>query len=136
MTDNPFDTLQGYKFIALSTYRKSGEAVVTPVWFTRQDGKLYVWTGGSSGKVKRLRNNPRVSLAPSDAGGRPLGEAMSGWVYFPPEGEWKALTRLFQSKYGLQFGFFSGMSRLRGQQNSIFLEISPAPPEPHSQKTD
>ena len=67
MTDHPFELLlQGHKFIALSTYRKSGQPVVTPVWFTQRDGKLYVWTGASSGKVKRLRNNPHVSLATSD----------------------------------------------------------------------
>ncbi len=133
MTDDPFATLQDQKFIALATYRKSGEAVVTPVWFTHLDGKLYVWTGSSSGKVKRLRNNPRVSLAPSDFSGKPLGDDLTGLVSFPPESEWKMLTGHFQSKYGLQFSFFSGMSRLRGQRDNLFLEISPAPAEPHRQ---
>jgi hypothetical protein len=133
MTDDPFAMLHDHKFIALATYRKSGEAVVTPVWFTHQDGKLYVWTGASSGKVKRLRNNPRVSLAPSDFSGKPLGDDLTGLVSFPPESEWKVLTGLFQSKYGLQFSFFSGMSRLRGQRDNLYLEISPAPAESHRQ---
>lgn len=135
MTDHSFEPLQGQKFIALTTYRKSGEPVVTPVWFTQRDSKLYVWTGASSGKVKRLRNNPQVSLAPSDFSGKPLGDALSGLVSFPPEGEWKVLNGLFQSKYGLQFGIFSGMSRLRGQRDNLFLEISPAPAEPHRQQS-
>ena len=136
MTDQPFATFQGHKFIALSTFRKSGQPVVTPVWFTQRDGKLYVWTGASSGKVKRLRNNPRVSLAPSDFSGKPLGDDLPGSVSFPPEGEWKVLTGLFRSKYGLQFSFFSGMSRLRGQRDNLFLEISPAPPEPHRKQSN
>jgi len=136
MIDHPFALLQGHKFIALSTYRKNGQPVVTPVWFTQRDSKLYVWTGASSGKVKRLRNNPRVSLAPSDSSGKPLGDVVPGSVSFPPEDEWKALNGLFQSKYGLQFGLFSGMSRLRGQRDNLFLEISPAPAEPHHQQSE
>ncbi len=47
----------------------NGTGVVTPVW-----GKLYVWTGADSWKVKRIRNNGRVRLVPSDARGNPEGE--------------------------------------------------------------
>ena len=63
-------------YIALETFRKSGAGVVTPVWVVAENGKLYVWTVDNSGKVKRIRNNPRVRIAVSDAKGAPKSE----WV--------------------------------------------------------
>jgi PPOX class probable F420-dependent enzyme len=53
---NPFPNLEGYKNANLAMFRKSGEPVVTPVWYAVLDGKLYVRTGAGSGKVKRVRN--------------------------------------------------------------------------------
>jgi PPOX class probable F420-dependent enzyme len=126
MTDSTFDSLLRQQFIALTTFRKSGAGVVTPVWFIHDAGKLYVWTSAESGKVKRLRQNPWISLVHSDYSGKPLGEPMRGMVSFPPKEEWKALKKQFQSKYGVQFNVFSNLSRLRGGDNNLFLEISPA----------
>ena len=50
----------GHQYVSLETYRKSGEAVRTPVWFVEEDGKMYVWTVGTSGKVKRIRRCGQV----------------------------------------------------------------------------
>jgi uncharacterized protein len=130
MADSTFDSLQGQQFIALTTFRKSGAPVITPVWFTQSGEKLYVFTSAESGKVKRLRNNPRVSLAPSDFSGKPLGGDMPGAVSFPPEEEWKAIKKQFQSKYGVQFSIFSNSSRLRRHNHNLYLEISPVLDEP------
>ena len=74
----PFKVLEGHKFINLTTFRRSGEAVVTPVWFVLHDGRLYVTTPPNSGKMKRIRNNPRVVLTPCNAWGRPRGESVEG----------------------------------------------------------
>lgn len=58
------------KYVSLTTYRKSGEAVATPVWVVGlSDGRLGVWTATDSGKVKRLRNDPRVMVQPSHVRG-------------------------------------------------------------------
>ena len=70
---NPFPTLEGHKNINLTTFRKSGEPVVTPVWYVVLDGKLYVRTEAGSGKVKRIRNAPRVLLAPATVRGKQVG---------------------------------------------------------------
>src|SRR5580700_10116073 len=56
--------IQGQKYISLTTFRKSGAAVATPVWCGEQDDKLYVMTRTASRKSKRIRNNPPVLLAP------------------------------------------------------------------------
>jgi PPOX class probable F420-dependent enzyme len=73
---NPFDALAGGRYVRLSTFRKSGAAVPTPVWFARLGENLYVVTGRNTGKVKRIRNNPGVAIAPSDFRGRPKGRDM------------------------------------------------------------
>jgi len=77
-----FAAFTGQKYLNLETFKKSGEGVKTPVWFAADpaatldssDAKLYLYTIGVSGKVKRVRNNPRVKIAPCDMRGRALGE--------------------------------------------------------------
>src|SRR6266704_922035 len=79
-----FTAFAGHKYLNLETFKKNGTGVKTPVWFAADpsssldssDAKLYVYTIGVSGKVKRIRNNPRVKVAPCDMRGKVLGE----WV--------------------------------------------------------
>ena len=59
-----FELLEGYRYVSMVTYRRSGEGVPTTVWFALVDGKAYVFTGTQTGKAKRIRNNPRVRLTP------------------------------------------------------------------------
>jgi len=54
----------GQKYISLTTFRKNGVAVATPVWFGEEANKLYVMTRSDMGKTKRIRNNPQVRVAP------------------------------------------------------------------------
>ena len=70
--------IQGQKYICLTTFRKSGVGVVTPVWFAERDDKIYVKTRIESGKSKRIRNNPDVRLAPSTIRGKIIGPEFSG----------------------------------------------------------
>ncbi len=75
----PFAQFAGKRYLSLETFRKSGEAVRTPVWFAARDldtpkPLLYVYTVGNTGKVKRIRNNPRVRVAPCDIRGGNIGE--------------------------------------------------------------
>ena len=52
------------RYVRLTTYRKDGTPVATPVWHVPLDGELWIVTEAASGKVKRIRNNPRVTVAP------------------------------------------------------------------------
>src|SRR5204863_2726711 len=61
------------RYLSLATFRKNGAEVRTPVWFASMNDKLYVFTAGNAGKVKRLRRSPRARIAPSDARGRVRG---------------------------------------------------------------
>jgi PPOX class probable F420-dependent enzyme len=56
--------IHGQKYISLTTFRKNGQVVATPVWFGEEDNKLFVMTRSISGKYKRIRNNPQVRVAP------------------------------------------------------------------------
>jgi PPOX class probable F420-dependent enzyme len=74
-----FSALAGRKYALLITYRKTGEGVPSPIWLGRDDqDRVYFHTEGPSGKVKRIRNNPQVRLAPCDARGKPLGPPAVG----------------------------------------------------------
>lgn len=63
------------EYVSLVTFRRSGAAVATPVWIAGHGGHFFVFSEGRAGKVKRLRNNPAVRLAPCDFRGRLRG----GW---------------------------------------------------------
>jgi PPOX class probable F420-dependent enzyme len=65
--------IHGQKYISLTTFRKSGAGVATPVWFGEQDGKLYVMTRSDMWKTKRIRNNPQVRVAACTMGGKVTG---------------------------------------------------------------
>ena len=59
------------KYIAFTTYKRDGSAVTTPVWIVDlDDGKVGFYTSSGSGKAKRLKNNPKVVVQPSDARGK------------------------------------------------------------------
>ena len=59
------------KYIAFTTYKRDGSAVTTPVWIVDlDDGKVGFYTSSGSGKAKRLKNNPKIVLQPSDARGK------------------------------------------------------------------
>ncbi|OAA24679.1 hypothetical protein UG55_102811 [Frankia sp. EI5c] len=58
------------KYLALTTFRKDGRPVSTPVWFVVNGAELLVLTDEDSGKVRRLRNSPRATVAPCDVRGR------------------------------------------------------------------
>lgn len=118
-----FTTLDRNPFIALTTYRKNGMPVMTPVWFVKRDGKLYVWTAADSGKAKRLRKNPLVQLGPSNHSGRLLGAIQQGRARFVTKEEYPALEKAFKAKYGWQVNLFSLIWKIQGHEHT-YIEIN------------
>jgi uncharacterized protein len=117
--------LDRQRYMRLATFRRSGAEVATPVWFAAADGRLYVFTGGESGKVKRLRNSPRARVAPSDSRGRVLGPWQEGSarILTEPASVDKAHAAL-RSKYGWQMLVADVGSRLTGRiHRRAWLEI-------------
>ncbi len=123
-TIDAFPTLQGHQYMNLITFRKSGQAVSTPVWFAETDGKLYVTTIPDSGKVKRIRNNGRVQLAPANRSGKPLGPEFEAMARILSAEEEVIARNALNQKYGLLKSVFDFFMHVRGTQ-STFIEISP-----------
>lgn len=119
-----FTALHGQEFMNLTTFRKSGRPVSTPVWFAQADERLYVMTIDGSGKVKRVRNSSRVQVGPSDRRGTPTGLAAAGVARILRSGETSRADALLGKKYGLMKRMFDLMQKVRSRPR-VYLEIVP-----------
>lgn len=117
------------RYIALTTYRRDGRPVTTPVWAAPLNGNLYVVTARSTGKVRRLRTTDRVRFAPSNMNGRRILGAWhegSGRVVEDERRRDEALAAL-RRKYGWQMSLAMLINRLRGlDRERVVLELTPA----------
>ncbi|HEU5103713.1 MAG TPA: PPOX class F420-dependent oxidoreductase [Roseiflexaceae bacterium] len=116
--------LQGYHCLNLTTFRKDGTPVVTTVWFAQANDNVYVWTAKTSGKVKRIRNNPAVEIAPSTHLGQPRGPDITASARILSVLEQHVAEQAMNTKYGWQKQFFALIWRLQGQEQ-IYIEITP-----------
>ena len=91
--------IQGQQYISLITFKKAGTPVHTPVWFAEEGDKLYVMTRSDSGKYKRIRNNPRVRIAPCTARGKVTGPESFGKARVLPPEDWTRARQLINRKY-------------------------------------
>lgn len=123
------ERLSQSKYLSLTTFRKSGEAVATPVWVVRDGDHLYVTTKSDSGKVKRLRNNAHVLLAPCDMRGNLTGDQVPGSARLLDEAGTRKVGELVGGRYGLLYRAMGLTEKLRrGGAPSIGIEITPDPP--------
>jgi PPOX class probable F420-dependent enzyme len=90
------------KYISVETFKKDGSGVKTPVWYVLHEGKFYAYTEADSWKVKRIRNNPRVRIAPCDIRGNVKGEFIEGRAQIVSGEEEKMANRLLDQKYFLK----------------------------------
>ncbi len=128
-----FAAFAGHRYLNLETFKKSGEGVKTPVWFAAEplarldssDAKLYVYTIGVSGKVKRIRNNRRVRIAPCSLRGGVLGDWVDARAEIVTGAESEHGTQLLNKKYfpwKQLLAFFAAFSR---RERTVFV-IRPA----------
>ena len=111
--------------MVLATFRRTGAEVRTPVWFAATDGKLYLFTAGESGKVKRLRHSSRARVAVSDMRGHVHGEwwDVAARVVTEPRVIERAHAAL-RAKYGWQVWLGDLFSRLTGRiRRRAWIEI-------------
>jgi PPOX class probable F420-dependent enzyme len=91
--------VSGQKYVSLTTFRKTGAAVRTPVWFAEGDGKLYVMTRSDSGKYKRIRNYGKAMVAPCKMNGKVTGPDFQATARILPREQWPAARQLIKRKY-------------------------------------
>ena len=123
-----FELLEGHRYIRLTTFRKNGVGVPTTVWFALVDGKAYVFTSANSGKAKRIRNNSRVIVTPSNFRGRSKGHSsMEVEARLMDEDEEEMPNRVIDHKYGWQYKLFNFVIGLpRTPPEHVFLELRSA----------
>ena len=119
MTNNDLAQFDHQKYLSIETYRKSGQGVATPVWFAESDdGLMYIYTLPDAGKVKRIRNNPKVRVAPCDMRGRITGDWVEGTARVEDEDGARLGQRLLNQKYWTKrVGDF--FSRLAGRKQAV-----------------
>jgi uncharacterized protein len=116
--------LCAHKRALVVTYRRDGTAVPTPVWAAEDGGRLYVRSERASGKAKRLRNDPRVLIAPCTVRGRPLGAPLEARGRMLAPEEEPTAERALVRRYGAGRALFEwAMDRLRVDMG--YLEITP-----------
>ncbi len=109
--------IQGQKYLSLVTFRKTGAAVPTPVWFGEEDGKLYVMTRSDSGKYKRIRNNPQARIAPCTMRGKITGPEFDAKARILPPEDWPRARKTIEKKYWLmRIPFF-------WSKKNVYIEI-------------
>lgn len=79
MSPNKPSQFENEKYISLESFRKNGEGIRTPVWFVESDGLLFIYSLANAAKVRRVRNNPRVRVAPCDMRGA-FKDGAGEWV--------------------------------------------------------
>ena len=89
------------RYLSLTTFRRDGTPVATPVWLARRGDELVAFTAQSTGKAKRLRNDGRVLLAPCDMRGRLTGDAVAGTARLVDDAETVVILDLVRRRYGL-----------------------------------
>lgn len=133
MATHPFDPLVPESFLSLETYRRDGSGVRTPVWHVVFEGRVFVFTERASWKVKRLRRDPSVRMAPCDWRGGSPGAWIEGQARVlgedPARGpESDLITRVYEeliAKYGWQMRITNLLSGLAGRiPGRCELEIS------------
>lgn len=116
------------QFLSLETFRKSGVGVKAPIWFAEENNILYMWTVGEWAKIKRIRNNPQVKIAPCTSFDEVTGE----W------GEARAsvddsvaavqhVEKILRKKIGFGFAIFQfidGLRDRRREEHRVCLMVS------------
>ncbi|KOX33240.1 pyridoxamine 5-phosphate oxidase [Saccharothrix sp. NRRL B-16348] len=119
--------LAAVKYLLLTTFRKDGTAVPTPVWVAGGDGTLYAWSAAQAGKVKRIRRSGDVLVGPCDLRGKPTGEQVPATARLLDGPGTDRVQALIAKKYGVVGKLSVLGSRLRrGRNGTIGIEIKTA----------
>jgi PPOX class probable F420-dependent enzyme len=121
------DRLGAEKYVLLTTFRKDGRAVPTALWVVPDGDGIAFWTPVDSGKVKRLRNSGRVTVAPCDLRGTPQGEAVEAQARIGEPSDTVRVRRVLARKYGLLGRLTLWGSKLRrGTAGTVAILVSAA----------
>jgi PPOX class probable F420-dependent enzyme len=116
------------RYVSLATFRRNGREIRTPVWLAELDGRYYLFSEGSAGKVKRIRANGRARMAACDFRGRVKSDWLEARGRSVEEaGLVERVYAALRGKYGLSMKIGDFFSKLTGRYDKraiIELEVS------------
>ncbi|GHE06100.1 PPOX class F420-dependent oxidoreductase [Streptomyces alanosinicus] len=125
MDDTQLDRLGSGKYLLVTSYRKNGTPVATPVWVVRDGDALGVWTVADSFKVKRIRRRPDVLVGPCDLRGNPTGEQRPATARLVDAATTARYRNLLARKYGIVGRLTLLGSRLRrGADGTVGIRVT------------
>jgi PPOX class probable F420-dependent enzyme len=101
------------QYVALTTYRRDGTPVTTPVWAAAEGDSLYLFSNAKAGKVKRLRNSSRAAIAPCTATGTITGAQLPAEAFNLTSDQMPKVWKLLTKKYGIAARLFVAFDRVR-----------------------
>ncbi|NNN30087.1 PPOX class F420-dependent oxidoreductase [Streptomyces sp. S3(2020)] len=125
MSDTPLDRLGAGKYLLITSYRKNGSPVPTPVWVVRDGDTLGVWTVADSWKVKRIRARADILVGPCDLRGNPTGDPVPATAEICDAETAAHYRRLIARKYGITGRLSLLGSRLRrGVDGTVGIRVT------------
>ncbi|MEU6776955.1 PPOX class F420-dependent oxidoreductase [Streptomyces sp. NPDC046759] len=125
MDDTRLDRLGSGKYLLVTSYRKDGTPVPTPVWVVRDGDTLGVWTAADSYKVKRIRRRADVLAGPCDLRGNPTGEQIPAIAEIADAATTARYRDLIARKYGILGRLTLLGSRLRrGLEGTVGIRVT------------
>jgi PPOX class probable F420-dependent enzyme len=122
------DIIGEASYALVTTFRRDGTPVPTPVWVVRDGDAVAVWTVTDSGKVKRIRRNATVHIGPCGVRGEPRGDQVPGQASLLDAEGTERVRDLLRRKYGLLGRITLWGSRLRrGPAGTIGIRITIEP---------
>lgn len=124
------DAVLAAQYVALTTFRKDGTPVVTPVWAASEGDSLYIFSNPNAGKVKRVRNSSRATVAPCTATGTITGAALPAEAFLLSDDQMPKVWNLLVKKYGIAARLFVAYDALRslvGKTRAAGIEVRLAP---------
>ncbi|WP_089103504.1 PPOX class F420-dependent oxidoreductase [Streptomyces hyaluromycini] len=127
-TGTALDRLGAGKYLLVTSYRKDGTPVPTPVWVVRDGDTLGVWTPADTFKVKRIRRRADVKVGPCDLRGRPTGDPVTATAEIADAATTARYRDLIARKYGITGRLTLLGSRLRrGLDGTVGIRVTLAP---------
>jgi uncharacterized protein len=118
MSSDKLSQFEGQNYLSVESYRKNGKPVATPVWFAEDGGELYIYSLADAGKVKRIRNNPRVRVMPCDMRGKPKGQWVEARAQILDRAAAERAHKLLDKKYGWQKKLGNLFSKLMNRERA------------------
>ena len=124
-TDEVWAQVGRASYVLFTSYRKNGTPVSTPVWIAPDGNDLYFFSDTGAWKVKRVRNNPAVTLQPCDVRGKVKDGApvVSGQAEVLDHAETRRVRRIVNRKYRVLGTIGTWFSQLRGVEAAVPIRV-------------